>query len=245
LEAGVATVANVHFELLIPATTDHQVLSWELAERLVTADMVRSGLLAAAPASTGPINAAPGYRQIPALIYNLLPADLKALIGGPGGSVADAVDIANDGAATLFDLAGAAPRAGGTDQQFVITFDQVIPRPFCASGPADYLLVRGPVQLRKQVRVNLPGDLTSEFHASGRLQLTPVDPSTGSPTGEPYEAEVKERQSTRFDDGGGQVDGQAMQMELPQHASGRGKKVVRLKVGPGGVTLFDRDIICK
>jgi hypothetical protein len=244
-EAGAATVANIHFELLIPGTTDHQVLSWELAERLVTADMVRSGLLAAAPASTGGINAAPGYRQIPALIYNLLPADLKALIGGPGGSVADPVDIANDGAATLFDLGGAAPKAGGTDQQFVITFDQVIPRPFCASGPADYLLVRGPVQLRKQVRVNPPGDLTSEFHASGRLQLTPVDPSTGSPTGEPYEAEVKERQSTRFDDGGGQVDGQAMQIELPQHASGRGKKVVRLKVGPGGVTLFDRDITCR
>jgi hypothetical protein len=244
-EAGSATVGGAHFELLIPGTTDHQVLSWELAERLVTADMVRSGLLAAAPASTGAINAAPGFRQIPDVIYNLLPDELKAAIGGPAGTVAAPVDIATDGMATRFDLGGTAPAAGGTDQHFVIDFDQVIPRPFCSSGPADYLLVRGPVELSKQVRVNPAGGLTSEFNASGRLQLTPVNPATGAPVGEPYEAEVKDHQITRFDDDGGQVDGQAMQMELPQDVAGRGKKVVRLKVGPGGVTLFDQDVTCK
>ena len=244
-EAGAATVGGTHFELLIPGTTDHQVLSWELAERLVTADMVRSGLLAATPASTGAINAAPGFRQIPDFVYNLLPETLKAAIGGPAGTVAAPVDIATDGMATRFDLGGAAPAVGGTDQHFTIDFDQVIPRPFCSSGPADYLLVRGPVGLSKEVRVNAAGDLTSEFHASGRLQLTPVDPATGAPAGEPYAAEVKDHQVTRFDGAGGQVDGQAMQMELPQDAGGRGKKVVRLKVGPGGVTLFDQDIICK
>ena len=76
------TLGNAHFELLIPGTTDHQVLSWELAEQLVTVDMVRSGLLAAAPGSTAPINAAPGFRQIPAEIYNLLPAELRAASAG-------------------------------------------------------------------------------------------------------------------------------------------------------------------
>ena len=243
--AGAATIASGHFELLIPGTTDHQVLSWELAEQLVTADMVRSGLLAAAPASTGIINAAPGYRQIPALIYNLLPAELRGVVGGPAGSVGSPVDIASNGMATQFDLGGTAPAAGGTDQQFVIDFEQVIPRPFCASGPADYLRVRGPVQLSKEVRVSPAGGLTSEFHALGRLQLTPVDPTTGAPSGEAYEAEVKEHQLTGFDDAGGWVSGQAMQMELPQNVAGRGKKVVRLKVGPAGVTLFDRDIICQ
>lgn len=34
-EAGDYTLANVHFELLIPNTTEHQVLSVELAEQLV------------------------------------------------------------------------------------------------------------------------------------------------------------------------------------------------------------------
>ena len=243
-EAGALTVGNAHFELLIPGTTDHQVLSWELAEQLVTIDMVRSGLLAAAPGSTGMINAAPGFRQIPAAIYNLLPLELKAVIGGPLGGVSAPVDIATDGRATRFEVGATAPPVGGTDQQFVIMFDQVIPRPFCASGPADFLRVQGPVELHKSVRVNPAGALTSEFLANGRLQLTPVDPRTGTPSGEPYEAEVNDHQVTRFDDDGGQVNGVATQMELPQNVAGRGRKSVRLKVGPGSVTLYDQDIDC-
>ncbi len=243
-EAGAVTVGNAHFELLIPGTTDHQVLSWELAEQLVTVDMARSGLLAAAPGSSGVINAAPAFRQIPAVIYNLLPADLKAVIGGPGGTVGSPVDIASDGAATRFELGGSAPAAGGTDQRFTVVFDQIIPRPFCAADAGEYLLVRDPIELRKEVRLNRAGDLTSAFLASGRLQLTPVDPRAGTAIGEPYEAEVKDHQVTRFDDGGGQVNGVAKQMELPQNVAGRGRKTVRLKVGPGGVTLFDLDVVC-
>ena len=243
-EAGGLTLGNAHFELLIPGTTDHQVLSWELAEQLVTVDMARSGLLAGAPSSAAGINAAPGFRQIPAQIYNLLPSELKSLIGGPLSSVTAPVDIVTDGSATRFELAGVAPAAAGTEQQFVIQFDQVIPRPFCASGPADVVHVQGPVQLEKSVRLTPAGGLTSEFLAHGRLRLTPVDPATGAPTGEPYEAEVKDHQVTRFDDDGGQVNGVATQMELPQDVAGRGRKSVRLQVGPGGVTLFDQDVSC-
>lgn len=243
-EAGALTMGNAHFELLIPGTTDHQVLSWELAEQLVTVDMVRSGLLAAAPGSTGLINAAPGFRQIPAQIYNLLPVELKSVIGGPPGSVGAPVDIATDGSATRFEVGGVASPAAGTEQRFVVMFDQVIPRPFCASGPADFLHVQGPVELHKTVRIDPAGALTSEFLASGRLQLTPVDPSTGTPSGEPYEAEVKDHQVTRFDGSGGQVNGVATQMELPQDVAGRGRKSVRLKVGAGGGTSFDQDIRC-
>ena len=243
-QAGAATVGNAHFELLIPGTTDHQVLSWELAEQLVTIDMARSGLLAAAPGSTGVINAAPGFRQIPPVIYNLLPADLKAVIGGPAGTVGSPVDIASDGAATVFHLGGLAPAAGQTEQRFTVTFDQIIPRPFCASGPGDYLQIRGPVDLRKVVQVDGAGGLHSEFEAAGRLQLTPVDPATGAPTGPAYDAEVKDHQVTQFDDRGGQVNGMAMQMELPQDVAGRGRKTVRLTVGPGDVTLYHQAVVC-
>jgi hypothetical protein len=243
-EAGGVTVGNAHFELLIPGTTDHQVLSWELAEQLVTVDMIRSGLLTSAPGSTGPINAAPGFRQIPAQIYNLLPVELKSVIGGPLGEVSAPVDIATDGSATRFDLGLAAPAGGGTEQRFVIQFDQIIPRPFCASGPTDVLHVVGPVTLDKTVRVTGSGALTSEFLANGQLRLTPVNPLTGAPAGETYAAEVKDHQVTRFDDDGGQVNGEATQMELPQSVLGRGRKSVRLKVGPGSVTLYDQDIDC-
>ena len=84
-------------------------------------------------------------------------------------------------------------------QNFVITYGQVIPRPFCASG-AEFLYVEGPVSLRKTVQVTRSGDITSEFNASGRLRLTPVNPETGAPIGAAYEAEVKDHQVTRFDD---------------------------------------------
>src|SRR3954469_22871396 len=65
-EAGATTLGNAHFEVLIPGTADHQVLSWELAEQLVKVDLIRSGLLDAADplGSTGSINDSP-FREIP------------------------------------------------------------------------------------------------------------------------------------------------------------------------------------
>jgi hypothetical protein len=242
-QAGPLTLGNAHFELLIPGTTDHQVLSWELAEQLVTADLARSGLLAAAPAPTTTINSAPTFREIPATIYNLLPPELRAAIGGPTGQVSASVGIVTDGRATSFDLGRSAAPAEGTSQHFVINFDQVIPRPFCA-GAGEFLHAQGPVDLRKDVRVNPTGALVSEFQASGHLTLTPVDPSTGTPIGQPYDAEVSDHQVTRYDDGGGQVEGIAMQRELPQNMAGRGSKRVRLKVGPDAIAQYDQDIDC-
>ncbi|MCX5737031.1 MAG: hypothetical protein NTZ61_00755, partial [Proteobacteria bacterium] len=42
---GVWTLGAAHFEVLIPGTADHQVLSWELAKQVVVADLMRAGLL--------------------------------------------------------------------------------------------------------------------------------------------------------------------------------------------------------
>ena len=243
-EAGATTLGNAHFEVLIPGTADHQVLSWELAEQLVKVDFVRSGLLGpTGPGSTGPINAAP-FREIPAEIYNLIPAELKSLIGGPGGSVNSPVPIGSDGHATVFHLANdAGEGADGSDQQFVIQYGQVIPRPFCGSG-AEYLYVEGPVNLRKTVQVTDAGELRTNFEASGRLRLTPVDPRTGAPVGATYEAEVKDEQVSRFGKHGGMIRGLQVQTELPRNVSGHGQRVIRIKVGAGGPDLYKRDIDC-
>ena len=244
-EAGATTLGNAHFEVLIPGTADHQVLSWELAEQLVKVDFLRSGLLAPVDplGSTDPINAAP-FREIPEQIYNGLPADLKSLIGGPAGSVAAPVPIGTDGQATVFYLsAAAAGNPVGSEQSFVITYGQVIPRPFCASG-ADFLYVEGPVSLRKTVQVTAAGDLSSEFDASGRLRLIPVNPQTGVPIGPAYEAQVSDHQVTSFDEHGGRIDGLQVQTELPRNVSGHGQKVIRLKVGLGGADKYKKDIDC-
>jgi hypothetical protein len=244
-EAGATTLGNAHFEVLIPGTADHQVLSWELAEQLVKVDFLRSGLLDHADplGSTGPINDVP-FREIPEQIYNGIPADLKSLIGGPAGSVSAPVPIGTDGQATVFNLAaGSAGNPVGSEQSFVITYGQVIPRPFCASG-AEFLYVEGPVSLRKTVQVTAAGGLISEFDASGRLRLTPVNPQTGAPIGLTYEAEVSDHQVTSFNDNGGRIDGLQVQTELPRNVSGHGQKVVRLKVGLRGSDKYKKDIDC-
>jgi hypothetical protein len=228
-DAGAVTLGNAHFEVLIPGTTEHQVLSWELAEQLVTVDLVRSGLLGAAPGTSGLINSAPAFRDIPSQIYNSLPAELKVTIGGPPGTVSGAVPIATNGQATLFQLSGdVSPSPSVAEQNLVIQWGQVIPRPFCVEGPAEFVLVEGPVSLRKTVGITPSGELRSEFLATGRLSLTPVDLSSGLPLGPRYEAEVADRQVTSFGDRGGAVEGLVRQMELPQNAAGRGRKVVRL-----------------
>ena len=64
-------------------------------------------LLAAAPASTGPVNQAPAYREIPEVIYNLLPAELIAALGGPPQPVPAPVPLPSDGEAAILVLGGA------------------------------------------------------------------------------------------------------------------------------------------
>src|SRR5690606_8727377 len=104
----------------------------ELAEQLVVADLMRTGLARAAPQSTPAIHAAP-FRDIPAVIYNLLPAELKGVTGGPVGDATDAVPIQTDGSATIVTLASAAPVVPGTwEYDTPIEFGQVVPKPFCS-----------------------------------------------------------------------------------------------------------------
>jgi hypothetical protein len=244
--AGAFTVANAHFELLIPGTADHQVLSWELAEQLVALDMRRTGLLDPAQpfGATAGINEAP-FRTIPAEIYNLLPAGLTAAIGGPSAPVSAPVPIASDGAATIVRLVGrAAPSPGQATQEFPIEYDQVIPRPFCAASPAELVRVHGPVTLRKTVGLTASGELTSEFHADGRLEITPIDPTTGQPSGPTYEAEVQENQTTWAADRGSRVRGHLLRIELPAGQAGHGRLSVVLDVDAAGAADFRRTESC-
>ncbi len=231
------TLANVHFELLIPGTTEHQVLSWELAEQLVLVDFLRSGLLdAGVPLfPTDPINPSP-YRAIPAVIYNGIPVALRAAISGPSGDVSDAVPIATDGRATVLNLAGVVQGEPIVAQQdFVINFDQVIPRPFCSEGPRDLLYVQGPVRLRQQVVLTADGGFRSQFHALGHLDVTPVDVSGGVPvpTGPTQRARVVEHHKGVLTDAVTLASRFQLQVVLPLQGLGRDWLQVQLVVGPG------------
>jgi hypothetical protein len=240
------TVANAHFEVLIPGTSDHQVLSWELAEQFVVADLVRSGLLdATAPMGpTGQINDAP-FRTIPAMIYNGIPVELRMLIGGPLENVSEDVPIGTDGSATILNLAGSMERHYSTWQQdMVINYDQVIPKPFCASGPEDYVYVQGPVELTQTVRLTPGGHFTMVFHAQGQLTVVPVNPLTGEPIAEPMTARVFEYHSGSLSDRNATNASLLFQRLLPPSDPNAGWLFKRLHVTDHGRNGFQELTRC-
>jgi hypothetical protein len=194
------TVANAHLDVLIPGTTDHQVISWEVAEQFVIADFLRSGLLdqSLPMIPTDQINEAP-FRTIPAVIYNGLPIELRVLVGGPTGNVTADVPIGTDGRAMILNLSQRVSRVAEVrTQDFVINFNQAIPKPFCSAGPADYVFVTGPVHLRQTAKLSRAGVYEVYFQAIGELNVTPIDPSTGQPTGATLNASVREIHQASF-----------------------------------------------
>ena len=199
-KVGNWTVGGAHFELLIPGTSDHQVLSWEKAEQFVMADFIRSGLLdpVAPVIPTDQINDSP-FRTIPAIIYNAIPIELKAFIEGPLGEVTEDVPIGTDGHAVILNLANGVPWEPGVwTQNLTIDYDIAAPKPFCSSGPYDFVYITGPVDLQLTSELTADGVYTSKMQASGYLQVTPIDPMTGQPVGETLDAVVSELNNSVF-----------------------------------------------
>jgi hypothetical protein len=238
--AGDRTVGNAHFEVLITGTADHQVLSWELAEQLVTADLVRAGIAAPTGIAAG-INAAPYFRLIIEEVYDALPPDLQAL----AVPVGDGHGIVTDGNATTFTVFGQPPLVPGTaDQDLVINYDLVIPKPFCAAN-VPYVYVNGPITFSQTDIVGQGGEYSREFVAEGTLSVTPIDLGTGQPdSSRTYRARIREHHKAKFWDGLLTVASQKMQVEIPQSGPDRGRVTVLLRLGPNGATRFEAREVC-
>ncbi len=240
-EVGGWTLGGAHLEVLVPATTEHQVIHWEVAEQLVAADFIRAGLVdpAAIPPPTALVNEVPSFKAIPRLLFDALDSDLQAALFGPPfppppPAPAD-VPTPTDGQVSIVHLVDAvATTAGIARQDFTIEFNQVIPTPACFG--AGYLWVTGPVRLRQQVVMTPSGTFRSQFHANGMLALTPVDPSTTPPTpvGPTYRAKVTEHHKNVVTDQVTLVSQLIIQAELPPKGPFRGRLFITLNVGPGG-----------
>ncbi len=246
-EDGIWTLGGAHFEVMITGTADHQVLSWELAEQVVVADLMRSGLLDASTptGSTGVISAAPSFREIAPEIYNALPVELKFLIEGPLDEQADPVPIVSDGTATILHLAGVAPPSTGASWSTVtIHYDQYVPKPFCSDGPYDWLYVSGPIDFSLCVNVGADGGYTYSSEYWGTLEATTVDMSGGVPqlVGEPFPVLVNGAQGGALSDEDAWVHSESRR--LAQRDGGSESQVTRLDVNAGGAKSYGTEMQC-
>jgi hypothetical protein len=217
--AGNAVVAAVHFDLLIPNTPQHQVISWELPQQLVTVDFVRSGLLAAAPAPAA-VSAPGPVQSIPKPIYDGIPDALKVAAGLPPGPAPGAsVPIPSDGVATVLNIGTRASVTAGVDEyEMTLPFNQVIPKPFCSAGPLDYVLAQGPVEISVSTRVNDRGELVTRNTLRGDLSVTPFDVLTQTPSGATYKAQISEIDNVGVGPSGTRVNAVQQRKAVPPQA---------------------------
>jgi len=222
-------------------------LSWELAQQLVVVDMIRSGLLDPTTpyALSDVINDAPSFRTIPEAIYNGLPAELKALTGGPAGDASSPVPIGNDGRATILNVTGNAPlTAAPFAQSFTLSYNQVVPKPLCSDGPLDWVLVSGPVELNRTGSLDASGRYEYQTRIAGHLTVTPVDITANppAPSGPSYSAEVGDIQSGATDSRSSWALAESKRI-APQKG-GTEFLMTRLKVASGGADSYRSQAQC-
>jgi hypothetical protein len=241
---GDLTVANSHFDLLIPGTTDHEVVSWELAEQIAWVDMLRLG---GVPGVTGVINENPTYRQIQAPVFAGIPAPLLGLLLATNSILPDG-SLVNDGVAQTVVLPALPVDQDGANiatQEVVIDFDQVIPRPFCAGGGTEFLYVTGPVTLTQRVVFTPSGNFSSQYHAKGMLDVVQINPATGDPLSEPYRAHVNQHGRSIINDEVNMVNDIQLQAEIRPGGRERGQLMLNMRIGPHGAGEVSGSATCK
>jgi hypothetical protein len=236
-DAGPWVIAGTHFDLLIPNTPQHQVINWERAEQFVLVDFLRSGLLnPAAPFGFAPLGAAGSVQAIPVPIYNGMPDALKVAFGLPPGPGAVPVPVPTNGLATILNLGTRAPAAADlVESEINVPFNQVIPRPFCSVGPLDYVRLVGPVYVSVSTRVNDAGMLESHNTLRGDLDVTPIDVTTGLPSGPAFRAQISQIDNTGVGPNGTHVNAVQLRKALPP---GVGALEVHMLTGPNGAAQY-------
>jgi hypothetical protein len=221
----------------------HEVLSWELAQGLVTADIARSGRLGAAPSLTNQINAAPYFRAVQAPVAATLSAQqiagLGLFVNGDGTA-----SIPNDGRASVLTLVSApALTEGLVESNFTIQFGQVIPKPFCAAGTTGYLFATGPITVHMRSGI-VDGNFESTTTSEGTLTLMEFNPITRQPVSAPYQGVVSETTSVKLTKGSASVDFFSSRIETPDAGSTRGSRTEVLRAREQGLDSYNVDTSC-
>ena len=209
---------------------------------------MRSGLLDPANPmmQTDIISATPSHHEIPEQIYNGVPDEIKILCGLPPGPATEPVPIPTDGKATILFVTGSAPIEPGTKTEtYVMTYDQMVPKPFCNSGPLDFVYLDGAVAIEKTVRVDISGRYQYASSISGKLTVVPMDvlQSPPTPSGEPYSAIISDEQRGILDGGFSRVTFNSRRIAPGNR--GTEKLMVKLHVSSNGRNLFQTRTQCQ
>jgi len=106
------------------------------------------------------------------------------------------VPIPNDGKAAILCVAGQAPVEDGNEaQNFTLEYAQMVPAPFCSSGPLDYVYLAGPLVHEKVVTIS-SGRFQYSSMITGHLTATPMNVLVNPPVpaGEPFKVIINDAQ---------------------------------------------------
>jgi hypothetical protein len=243
--SGGHTLGGAHFEFLIPGTAEHEVLSWDLAREFVTYDMGRTGVLTAAPSAVGLIPAG-AFRTVRRPVFlGLVQAGAGPLLASLGlvAPTTGDVPIPTSGQArVLVSSIDFEPCQSETTTTTRVTYSIVVPKPFCATGPYDFVKLEGPLDFSMTVHTNPSGRYDRTYLIGGTLVVTPMTPT--SPTtfiqvGDPVDALVVESHRGTLTDLRGQVTEKAAQVLL-----GDPTQSISWRFAAGHTDHFARQILC-
>ncbi len=254
---GAHALGAAHFEVLIPGTAEHEVLSWDLARQLVLYDVGRAEVLSAAPGSAA-LRPAGTFRAVRRPVFDALVSfGLGPLLSSLGLSAppwpAD-VPIPTSGAATVLATAiSFEPVRARLEAATEVLYDVVIPKPFCSSGTPDptddFVRLYGPLRFAQTVLTNPSGKYERRYLIGGTLTVTPMrivklptptTPPQYAPTGEPaLEAAISETHRGMLTDEYAQVTERVSQVLM-----GDETQALEWTFGAGQQDRFVRNVVC-
>jgi len=233
---GKDTVGNAHYEILIPGSAEHEVLSWDLARDFLTYDAARAGAIAGDPA---PVIPGGSFRAVRGLVYKslydyaggALRPLLDQLLPLPNDSNGDRPIPTNGHAAALSLTAAFQPERTTAVTTTQVGWSIVVPKPFCATGPYDLVQLSGPLSFTMSVRTGDDGRYERTYVVGGTLTGVPLGlrpDGTIGPVAPPAAVPVFEIHRATLDDHRGQVTESAEQTLLGTPVQ---SKIWRLEAG--------------
>jgi hypothetical protein len=206
---GAHTLAAAHFEILIPNTAEHEVLSWQAARDFVVYDLGRAGAKVSSPSAVPLFTPAGGsFRAVRRPVYDALVGDPLTpnpawgilqyaglpippwTAANPAPAPGD-VPLPADGYAVVV-----APGLAHTPVKYDVTttipearYNVNVPKPFCNAG-GEFVNLSGSLEFAMRVQTNPSGKYLRTYTLGGTLRVTAL---TGPDAGKSFDALISER----------------------------------------------------